>query len=242
MALTHLETLDMDGYVATIKRTSRQGSVGFRLSSGKVVILAPKDISASQISLILESKRHLILDKLEAQDRVTSQTPVMSQVERRYLCGERFAYLGGELVIKVNKGRPGACFVDAKKINVNVLNTKPDLVRNALVLWYKQQAQKHIEQRISYFAPIVGAWPKAIEIKTYKARWGSCTSKGLVQFNWKIMMAPPTVVDSVVVHELCHLLHMNHGPEFWGQVMRVCPAYQDAKQWLKNEGRNLGLD
>jgi hypothetical protein len=50
------------------------------------------------------------------------------------------------------------------------------------------------------------------------------------------------VVDSVVVHELCHLLHMNHGPEFWGQVMRVCPAYQDAKQWLKNEGRNLGLD
>jgi predicted metal-dependent hydrolase len=88
----------------------------------------------------------------------------------------------------------------------------------------------------------VGATPSQIEIKTYRARWGSCTSAGKVQFNWKLMMAPEFVVDSVVVHELCHLLHMHHGAEFWAQVQRAMPNYKIAKLWLKEHGQSLSLD
>jgi hypothetical protein len=110
------------------------------------------------------------------------------------------------------------------------------------VRWYKQQAQQHFAQRVAHFSPMVGAWPASIQIKTYRARWGSCNSKGQLQFNWKLMMAPQAVVDSVVVHELCHLLHLHHGPEFWAQVRRVLPNYRDAKQWLKEEGHGLTLD
>jgi len=226
----------MNGFVATIKRTRRKGSVGFRLSSGQLVVLAPSAISITELQLLLESKSAWILAKLEARDQV------ISKVKRYYRSGEPFTFLDQELVLKVCQGAFGTRLNGAAELVVSMPKVKSDWVRNALVRWYKLQAQVHIEQRVSYFSPLVGAWPKSIEIKTYRARWGSCNSSGELQFNWKIIMAPTAVVDSVVVHELCHLLHMHHGPDFWAQVKRVLPNYKDAKQWLKDEGHGLGLD
>ncbi len=167
---------------------------------------------------------------------------MISKVKRYYRSGEPFTFLDQELVLKVCQGAFGTRLNGAAELVVSMPKVKSDWVRNALVRWYKLQAQVHIEQRVSYFSPLVGAWPKSIEIKTYRARWGSCNSSGELQFNWKIIMAPTAVVDSVVVHELCHLLHMHHGPDFWAQVKRVLPNYKDAKQWLKDEGHGLGLD
>ena len=230
------ETIAMNGFVATIKRTRRKGSVGFRLSSGQLVVLAPGAISIAELRLLLESKSAWILAKLEARDQV------ISKVKRYYRSGEPFTLGDQELVLKVCQGAFGTRLNSAAELVVSMPEAKSDWVRNALVRWYKLQAQVHIEQRVSYFSPLVGAWPKSIEIKTYRARWGSCNSSGELQFNWKIIMAPTAVVDSVVVHELCHLLHMHHGPDFWAQVKRVLPNYKDAKQWLKDEGHGLGLD
>jgi predicted metal-dependent hydrolase len=236
MISSSAETVTMNGFVAVIKRTHRKGSVGFKLSSGQVVVLAPKTISKSEIRLLLASKSTWILAKLNAQDLVQPQT------ERHYVSGERLTFLDRELVLQVCLGPFNTGLRGVSELVVSVPEAKPAWVRNALVRWYKLQAQTHIEQRVSHFAPLVGAWPKSIEIKTYRARWGSCNNRGQVQFNWKLMMAPSEVVDSVVVHELCHLLHMHHGPQFWAQVKRVLPNYQDAKQWLKDEGHHLGLD
>ena len=230
------ETVAMNGFVAVIKRTRRKGSVGFRLSSGQVVVLAPKASSKAELRLLLESKSAWILAKLTLQDQAKFQA------ERDYVCGEQLAFLDRKLVLQVCQGAFSTGLRGPSELVVSVPEAKPGWVRNALVRWYKLQAQVHIEQRVSYFSPLVGAWPKSIEIKTYRARWGSCNDRGQVQFNWKLMMAPSAVVDSVVVHELCHLLHMHHGPEFWLQVQRVLPNYQDAKQWLKDEGHGLGLD
>lgn len=201
------ETIAMNGFVATIKRTRRKGSVGFRLSSGLLVVLAPSAISIAELRLLLESKSAWILAKLEARDQLTSQV-------KRYYRSVSPLLLDQELVLKVCQGAFGARLNGAAELVVSMPEAKPDWVRNALVRWYKLQAQVHIEQRVSYFSPLVGAWPKSIEIKTYRARWGSCNSSGELQFNWKIIMAPTAVVDSVVVHELCHLLHMHHGPDF----------------------------
>jgi predicted metal-dependent hydrolase len=236
MVSSSAETVAMNGFVALIKRTRRKGSVGFKLSSGQLVVLAPKAISKAEIRLLLVSKSAWILAKLG------QQAQVMAQAERHYISGERLAFLDQELVLNVCLGPFNTGLNGASMLVVSVPEAKPAWVRNALVRWYKLQAQVFIEQRVSYFAPLVGAWPKSIEIKTYRARWGSCNNRGQVQFNWKLMMAPSEVVDSVVVHELCHLLYLHHGPQFWAQVERVLPRYQDAKQWLKDEGHSLGLD
>ena len=235
MPLTCAEKMIMNGFVATIKRTRRQGSVGFRMSLGQLVIWVPKAMPKSEIRLLLESKSDWIMTKMSMQGQT------IPPVQRLYVGGETLAFLDQELVLQVCLGPYRTQLQDPNKLMISVPDTKPMWIRNALVRWYKLQAQGHIEQRVSHFSPLVGAWPKKIEVKTYRARWGSCNHRGEVQFNWKLMMAPSAVVDSVVVHELCHLLYMHHGPEFWAQVKRVLPNYQDAKQWLKEEGHHLGL-
>jgi|TARA_B110001469_G_scaffold119369_1_gene126904 predicted metal-dependent hydrolase len=230
------EKMVINGFVATIKRTRRKNSVGFRMSLGQLVMLVPKAMLRSEIRRLLESKSDWILAKMSLYGQPTPP------IQRLYVSGECLAFLDQELVLKVYLGPYGAQLNSLNELALSVPQTKPVWVRNALVRWYKLQAQVHIEQRISHFAPLVGAWPNAVEVKTYRARWGSCNNRGHVQFNWKLMMAPRAVVDSVVVHELCHLLHMHHGPEFWALVKQVLPHYKDAKQWLKEEGHSLGLD
>jgi len=233
---SHLvETITLSGFSALVKRTQRKRSVGFCVADGKVLVSAPKSIAAHELRQLLEAKSRWILTKLSLQ----SQTVV--QAKRHYVTGEQLAYLDEILVLQVREGAFKALHVD-QQIVISLPQAKPDWVRSALVRWYKQQAQQHFAQRVAHFSPMVGAWPASIQIKTYRARWGSCNSKGQLQFNWKLMMAPQAVVDSVVVHELCHLLHLHHGPEFWAQVRRVLPNYRDAKQWLKEEGHGLTLD
>ena len=76
----------------------------------------------------------------------------------------------------------------------------------------------------------------SVRIRTYRARWGSCNARGELVFNWKLIMTPPSVIDYVVVHELCHLHHLNHGAQFWRCVQQAFPDYRNAVNWLKANG------
>ena len=101
------------------------------------------------------------------------------------------------------------------------------------------EAVKKVPERVRYYAPIVGVNYGRITIRNQKTRWGSCSSKGNLNFNCLLMLAPPEVLDYVVVHELCHRKHMNHSKEFWAEVEKVLPDYREAEAWLKTEGRKL---
>lgn len=102
-----------------------------------------------------------------------------------------------------------------------------------------EQARLVIPQRVRKYAPLVGVDYGRITIRRQKTRWGSCSSKGNLNFNCMLMKAPDTVIDYVVVHELCHLLEMNHSKKFWLEVARVFPEYQKARCWLKEKGSRL---
>ncbi len=102
-----------------------------------------------------------------------------------------------------------------------------------------RRAKQVIPERVARYAPLVGVDYGRITIRKQKTRWGSCSSKGNLNFNCLLMLAPPEVVDYVVVHELCHRLEMNHSPRFWAQVERVFPDYKTAKKWLKAEGSTI---
>ena len=91
------------------------------------------------------------------------------------------------------------------------------------------------------YADIMGIDYGRITIRNQKTRWGSCSSKGTLSFNWRLMLAPPAVLDYVVVHELCHLTHMDHSPAFWQAVEAVCPDYRNLRKWLKEHGNELVL-
>ncbi len=96
-----------------------------------------------------------------------------------------------------------------------------------------------IPLRVAYFAPLVGVSYGRISIRCQRTRWGSCSSKGNLNFNYLLMLAPPEVLDYVVVHELCHRKELNHSAQFWSEVARVMPGYDACRKWLKNNGAGL---
>ena len=102
-----------------------------------------------------------------------------------------------------------------------------------------KKAKKVFPERVAYYAPLVGVEYGKIFIRHQHTRWGSCSSKGNLNFNCLLMLAPPEVLDSVVVHELCHLKEMNHSKKFYAEVLRVYPDYKKCQKWLKEHGREL---
>ena len=102
-----------------------------------------------------------------------------------------------------------------------------------------EQALKVIPARVKHFAPLVGVTYGRITIRNQKTRWGSCSAKGNLNFNCLLLLALPEVMDSVVVHELCHLKHMDHSPAFYVEVRRVMPDYDKHHAWLKENGHSL---
>lgn len=107
------------------------------------------------------------------------------------------------------------------------------------VIALADEALKVIPERVEYFAKVIGVTYGKITVRNQKTRWGSCSSKGNLNFNCLLMLAPPEVLDYVVVHELCHRKQMNHSKAFWLEVEKVLPDYKEARKWLKEEGSQM---
>ena len=102
-----------------------------------------------------------------------------------------------------------------------------------------ERATQLIPERVKHFAPLVGVTYGRITIRNQKSRWGSCSAKGNLNFNVGLLLAPPEVLDYVVVHELCHRKEMNHSPKFWAEVSKLIPDYKLHEKWLKDNGRAI---
>ena len=98
------------------------------------------------------------------------------------------------------------------------------------------RAKKYIPGRVAHYAPLIGVEPGRITIRKQKTKWGSCSSKGNLNFNCLLMLAPPEVIDAIVVHELCHLKQMNHSKKFYDEVLWVFPEYRKWNKWLRDNG------
>lgn len=107
------------------------------------------------------------------------------------------------------------------------------------VIALAEEALKVIPERVEYFAKVIGVTYGKITVRNQKTRWGSCSSKGNLNFNCLLMLAPPEVLDYVVIHELCHRKQMNHSKAFWLEVEKVLPDYKEARKWLKEDGSQI---
>lgn len=107
---------------------------------------------------------------------------------------------------------------------------------------YRKSAREIFEKRVAYYHTVTGGNYTSITVRDQRSRWGSCSSRGTLSFNYRLVFAPPKVLDYVVVHELCHLTHMNHSKDFWNMVGSVMPEYKEYKNWLKEHGAELTLE
>lgn len=235
--MSPVEFRDGNGFIAEVIRTNRRKTASIRVEEGAVSVVVPVSISVEKIDQLLVSKRLWIKEKMALQRVLAPVT------DKQFVSGEAFSYLGRNYRLKVTQGP----FVPVKLLQGQLVvqtpegSQQPHMIRNALVRWYKRQALQKMREKVKRYAPMVGVAPAGVTIKTFKSRWGSCTAKGELEFNWRIMLAPNRMVDYVVVHELCHLIYHDHSPDFWSEVLRVMPDYEDCRNWLKENSEKLAI-
>jgi len=203
-----------------------------------VQVTAPIKYNAPLIKSIMQDKSSWIIEKLDYLSVLAGCT-----VPRLFADGEQFFYLGERFKIKVhiNDHAMNAVKIVDQHMLVEISpvmqqDGRSDAVRDTMVKWYKNQAKGIINDRINLYADSLGVELAKIRIKEQKHRWGSCSGKGNLNFNWHLVMAPVDIVDYVIVHELCHLKRLDHSPVFWHLVEAVLPDYQMRRHWLKQYG------
>lgn len=205
--------------------------------SNDVRVLAPNSLTHQQILETVESKAKWIVGKLD----IVSQREQLT-VPKQYVDCELFSYLDKEykLVISVNKqiSQPEVVLEFSELHVISRSATKPN-IKAILIQWYKVQAMKLLAERVALYSKKIGVQPTKISLSNAQKRWGSCSSKASLLVNWRLIMAPLEIFDYVVVHELCHLVHLNHSRDYWDLVRSIIPNYQQYKQWLKDNGTAL---
>lgn len=161
---------------------------------------------------------------------------IKSEAETRRPIVDKILFLGNSYPIELfeNSGRLSLNFREGR-FELFLSNHTYEDVRSELKRWYIEQARKILPELVQS----LGCQIKRIAIREQKTRWGSCSAKKNLNFNWRLMMAPTSVIYYVVVHELTHLKHMNHSPQFWKTVSQKCPDFRQHKSWLRKNGKLL---
>ena len=155
--------------------------------------------------------------------------------------GRQIWYEGWQYTLRLSAGKRAVSFADGvAEVHVPDLDDE-ESVRAELRAWLSARALERIRARLDHYIPLVGRQPGRVTIREQKTRWGSCSSRNNLNFNWKLIMAPPPALDYVVIHELCHLHEFNHSPRFWQLVAAQMPEYESWKKWLKQHGAELTL-
>jgi predicted metal-dependent hydrolase len=166
------------------------------------------------------------------EQRLAEAEAVRSQVAAR---GDAVPYLGSELRLVPEPGRTRV------HRRGNDLLVPGEDARAALERWYRRQAKAEIAPRLDAAVARLGRSYTRLAIRAQRTRWGSCSSAGVMSFNWRLLLAPEAVLDYVVWHEACHLAVMDHSARFWALVAEHCPGYQEPRRWLRRNGATLVL-
>ena len=220
-------------------KTDRRRTASIAVKDNAVLVTVPRTLSDDKVHAIVVKKKTWIKDKLNYYE----QTQNLSKT-KEYISGEGFAYLGRNYRLKVLSGKLKEVQFKNGKLVVHIpkeysKSRKESTVKKLLEQWYQERALVKLQEKTKRLARKVGVEPKSVTIKSYKGRWGGCNSKQELFFNWKIIIAPNRIVDYVVTHELVHLIHHDHGKSYWKRLKSVFPEYEDCKEWLKVNGRNL---
>jgi predicted metal-dependent hydrolase len=218
----------------TIQRSAKRRQLTITVERDRsVVVHAPEGISDVKIRQAVESKRQWIYEKTGHPQKYRN---LPHPPGKELVSGESALYLGRQYRIEMVKtGLAEVRFVQRFFIPAMQLGKQVEVLRE----WYIDRAKEKIIPRVKGHARELGVNVAGIKIMDSRYRWGSCTVKNNVGFNWRLIKAPMFVVDYVIVHELAHLIETNHTPRFWNVVRTQAPMMDKAKTWLKENGQLL---
>lgn len=204
-----------------------------------ITVVSPPDTPEHVIIEKTKSKAEWIVQKLYSFKDMQYQ-----KINREFVNGESFMYLGRnyslQIIVDPNIKKPEVKLYRSK-FYVTAPNKDTEAIEKVMEQWYRQKTKEKVEKRVRYYQRFFNMNPTDIKVKEQQKRWGSCTSKNELLFNWRCVMARSDAVDYIVVHEMCHLYHKNHSKEFWELLGSVMPDYEVRKEWLKNYGVRMDL-
>lgn len=206
---------------------------------GRITVRPPAHLTPEQVDEAVLSRRIWIYRNLaEWRDLNAAQVP------REWVNGESFLYLGSNYRLRlVDQQDEDLLLKDGLFCLRRSILTHggPGAARTAFERFYRAKGLPRLVQRTALLAAKAGVSPRNVEIKNLGFRWASCTAGGDLHFHWKCLMAPLTVIDYLLVHELCHLRHRDHSDAFWNEVDKLLPDWQERREWLRVRGAALDV-
>ncbi|WP_299977482.1 SprT family zinc-dependent metalloprotease [uncultured Pseudoteredinibacter sp.] len=212
---------------------SKRKSLAITIEAGQVIVRAPLRLPKSEIQAFILKKEAWILRTVKAQSEQLAEVP-----QRQYIDGEYLPWRGRSLCLRL---KPGKRITERIGDELYTAIAEKSQLEERVQAWYRKEAKLVLTQKVERLAAAHGLKFAEVKVRKSKRRWGHCTSKAVLQFNWLIMLAPESVINYLVAHEVAHLRHFNHGPEFWRLVQCFEPGYQQAQAWLKENGHLLVL-
>lgn len=228
----------------SINRTSRK-TIGIVVEpDGKVVIKAPLDLAQQKILDTVYNKRKWIAEKLKLTEEIKKPIPLKHEL----VSGEKILLKNRLIRLKIHPyaNKRSKLTYAFKTLHIYVDETlsqkeREKEIKRVLINWYKEKALSIITKRINKYLDLIDFKPQEIKIRDQKIRWGSCTKERQLIFNWRIVMAPISAIDYVIIHELCHMKEPMHSVKFWAMLKSYYPHFRKWKEWLRINGPSLDI-
>ena len=226
----------LDTFKYEVIRTKRK-TLTLYVKQQRVIVRCPLATTNTEINEFIETNQNWILDRLK-EDQVFQKETLKIEDSHKIF------YQAKDRTIVFKEGRVGRVEVNRDEFIIRCKKIDPMSAKKQVEGYLIDKATEYIIPRAKGLAAHLGVEGKISEIKLRKtkSKWGHCTSKGVVQFNWLIMLAPNSIIDYIITHEVCHLIRMDHSQNFWKLVESICPNYQKYVTWLKNHEHRLWFE
>jgi predicted metal-dependent hydrolase len=224
----------VSGIDISVKKSKRKTVSIFIERNGSVSARVPEKLNDNEIEEVIKGKEYQIHKNLAEWKQLNER-----YVLREFVNGQSFLYLGRNYLLKlVDKELGEVQFVKGRFL---LSNKELDKAKEYFVEFYRNKLKEKIKPLVRKYQSQLGAKPNEVKVMELKNRWGSCSAKGNINFHWKCAMAPMDVLQYIVVHELVHLIHLNHTPEFWNELDKILPSYNKQMNWLRLNGVGMTL-
>ncbi|EAR66115.1 hypothetical protein B14911_10287 [Bacillus sp. NRRL B-14911] len=227
----------------TLKISHRRKTLSISVDQHGVSVISPSETTQEKIEFTLQKKAPWIVKQLSDFDEMHTEIQ-----KRAFLSGEKLLYLGRNYrlkVIKIDCSKPTFRFYQGRFLAELPIGSKEEdhraFIYPLYIDWIKNRANVFAYERIKRFSIKLQKEPRKIMIKDQEQRWGSCTPAGNILLNWRLFLAPVSIIDYVLAHELVHLKHMNHSKEFWETLRMLVHDYDHRKEWLRINGGALNI-
>ena len=219
----YLRLDSLPGTRINLRRSARARRLSLRVSNldGRVTLTVPAGMNLRAAQGFAEKKAEWIA-------RAVARRPCPMQVD-----------VGAEIPVEDKPRMIVAGSGATAKFADGAIEAPEGSAAPAVMALLKELARERLVAAAKRYSPAVGKEFRRLTLKDTRSRWGSCSAEGNLMFSWRLIMAPPSVLEYVAAHEVTHLMHMNHSRAFWSVVRKVCPEYQASRDWLRREGAAL---